>query len=98
MYRNHHKSRGLRLWAFVLACTLVAEFGQFACAANYYIDPNYVGVEGAPFGSYAGAYKNIATALGASGMPAGASATNPNRLFFAPGVYNTAITTGVSLS
>ena len=33
-----------------------------------------------------------------SGIPAGASATNPNRLFFAPGVYNTAITTGVSLS
>ncbi len=31
-------------------------------------------------------------------MPAGASASNPNRLFFAPGVYNTAITTGVSLS
>jgi pectinesterase len=98
MYRNHYKSGGLGVWAFVLACTLVAECSELTRAANYYIDPNYAGTEGAPFGSYAGAYKNIATALGSSGIPSGASSTNPNRLFFAPGVYNTAITTGVSLS
>jgi pectinesterase len=43
-------------------------------------------------------YKNITTALGSSGIPAGASASDPNRLYFAPGVYNTAIATGVTLS
>lgn len=82
----------------VVFTVLSAGFCEPSFAGNYYIDPNYAGVEGAPFGSYVAAYKSITTALGSSGMPAGASASNPNRLVFAPGVYNTAITTGVSLS
>ena len=72
MYWNHVKSKDWHVCAAVLACSLVAVFSDFAPAANYYIDPNYAGVEGAPLGSYAGAYKNIATALGTSGIPAGA--------------------------
>ena len=84
--------------AFVSMFVFVFGVSAPILAGNYYIDPNFAGVEGAPFGSYAGAYKTITAALGASGIPSGASATNPNRLYFAPGVYNTAISTGVSLS
>lgn len=69
-----------------------------AGAADYYVDPNYAGANGAPYNGYAAAYNSVAAALGSSGMPAGASAANPNRLYFAPGVYNTANVTGVSLS
>ncbi len=85
-------------WFSIVAAGLLAVVCNPSLAGNYYIDPNYAGVEGAPFGSYVAAYKSITTALGSTGMPAGASASNPNRLVFAPGVYNTAITTGVSLS
>jgi len=67
-------------------------------AASYLVDVNYAGVDGAPFGGYAGAYKTVAAALGASGVGSGASAANPNRIFFAPGTYDTASVTGVSLS
>jgi pectinesterase len=80
--------------AFVLCCQASAQ------ASNIYLlDPNYTGTEGAPFGSYAGAYRLITDALASTGgVPAGASATNPNILSIAPGTYNTAITTGASLS
>jgi pectinesterase len=64
-------------------------------AGTYYVDGNYAGVDGAPFGSYTAAYKTINAALAA--VPAGASASNPNKIYFAPGVYDTAKTTGVSL-
>lgn len=64
-----------------------------AQASNYYVDPNYGGVNGAPYDGYAAAYNTIAAALGAvagvNGVPAGASASSPNYLFFAPGTYNT---------
>ena len=59
-----------------------------ARASIYYIDPNYAGTNGAPYGSYTAAYNSIAAALGSSGVPAGASASNPNYLYFAPGTYN----------
>src|SRR5262245_39778885 len=90
--------RTWRALATATVFTCIAGIVRLGQAGTYYIDPNYGGVEGAPFNGYDGAYKNITTALGASGVPAGASAANPNRLYFAPGVYNTAITTGVSLS
>lgn len=64
-------------------------------AGTYYVDGNYAGVDGAAFGSYTAAYKTINAALAA--VPAGASATNPNKVYFAPGVYDTAKSTGVSL-
>lgn len=68
-------------------------------AADYYLDANYSGTNGAPYQGYAAAYNSIAAALGSTGgMPAGTSATSPNRLFIAPGTYNTAIDTGVSLA
>ena len=53
---------GLGLAAIGLA--LVVGFCELARAGDYYIDPNYAGVEGAPFGSYVAAYKSITTALG----------------------------------
>ncbi|HEY7087108.1 MAG TPA: pectinesterase family protein [Tepidisphaeraceae bacterium] len=94
-----HK-RGLSSFSFPCAIALAAltYLSQPLLAADYYVDPNYAGVNGAPFNGYAGAYNTVAAALGSSGIPSGASAANPNRLFFAPGVYNTANVTGVSLS
>lgn len=74
---------------------MVCSYCTIAAAGTYLIDANYAGVDGAPFGSYTAAYKTITAGLGA--IPAGASAANPNLIYFAPGVYNTAITTGVSL-
>ena len=71
---------------------------QRAAAAEYLVDPSYAGTNGAPFGSYAGAYNSVTAALGSGGVPAGASAANPNKIYFVPGTYNTAISTGVSLS
>src|SRR5205814_1497076 len=70
-----------------------------ARAADYLLDQNYGGPNGAPFGSYTAAYSDIASALAA--VPAGSSASNPNRLFIAPGTYNTAnasSTAGLSYS
>jgi pectinesterase len=67
-------------------------------AADYYVDNNYAGVNGAPFNGYAAAYNNINAAFAAAGVPAGASATSPNRVYFAPGTYDTAKTTGLSLT
>ena len=69
-----------------------------AQGADYLVDANYAGVDGAAFGSYAGAYKTVAAALGASGVPAGSSSSNINRIYFASGTYNTANVTGVSLT
>jgi pectin methylesterase-like acyl-CoA thioesterase len=64
-----------------------------AQASNYYVDPNYSGANGAPYDGYAAAYNTIAAALGAvagvNGVPGGASPSNPNYLYFAPGTYNT---------
>lgn len=80
-----------------LACMTIRETAR---AADYYVDLNYAGVDGAPFNGYAGAYKSIVAALSntsAVQVPAGASATSPNRIFFAPGTYNTANVTGVTL-
>jgi pectinesterase len=87
--------------AIALATALIVSgLGVSAQAADYLVDLNYAGVEGAPFGNYAGAYKSIVNALSnGSGIavPSGASATSPNRIHFAPGTYNTAFDTGVSL-
>jgi pectinesterase len=71
-----------------------------AVAADYLVDLNYAGVDGAPLGSYARAYKSVVAALSNSSaiaVPTGASATSPNRIFFAPGTYNTAFDTGATL-
>ncbi len=66
-------------------------------AGSYYVDPNYGGVNGAPFNGYTAAYNSVAAALGATGVPSGASAANPNRIYFAPGTYNVG-TTSLSYS
>ena len=62
-------------------------------AGSYYVDPNYAGVNGAAYEGYTAAYNTIAAALGAvsgvNGVPSGASVSNPNYLYFAPGTYNT---------
>jgi pectinesterase len=67
-------------------------------AVDYLVDPSYAGVNGQPYNGYAGAYNSITAALGSGGVPSGASAANINRIFVAPGTYDTAFTTGVSLS
>jgi pectinesterase len=85
----------------VLAGVVVMAWAGLASGASYYLDPNYTGVNGAPFGDYAAAYNSISAALGSSGVPAGSSPTNPNRLYIAPGTYNTATTgstAGISYS
>lgn len=53
-----------------------------ADGADYRVDLNYAGVDGAPYQNYAGAYKSIVAALNSSAagsVPAGVSATSPNR-------------------
>jgi pectinesterase len=82
---------------------LAAAIGMIWCerpagAADYLLDPNYTGTNGAAANGYAGVYNNIVSALtGTGSVPAGASASSPNRLMIEPGTYNTASTTGVSL-
>jgi pectinesterase len=87
------RNESLLILATTLGITLLAPALH---AANYLIDANYTGVSGAAGNGYTAQYSDIATALAA--IPAGASASNPNRIYFAPGTYNTASTTGVSLS
>jgi pectin methylesterase-like acyl-CoA thioesterase len=67
-------------------------WGQSAQAANYYVDLNYTGTNGAAYNGYAGAYNSIAAALGASGVGSGASPSNPNKIFIAAGTYNVGTT------
>jgi pectinesterase len=86
--------------SLLLAMCVALVSAAKAGAADYYVDLNYAGVDGAPYNGYAGAYKSIVAALSNSSgvqVPAGASATMPNRIIFAPGTYNTANVTGVSL-
>jgi pectin methylesterase-like acyl-CoA thioesterase len=81
-----------------LIFTAVCAAAPCVKAGNYYVDPNYAGVNGAPYGIYTAAYSNIASALGAvagvTGVPAGSSPATPNYIYFAPGTYNT--TTGMA--
>lgn len=93
----------LRVWRFSGGLICLAALSsllprQTVSAADYLVDPNYAGVDGAAFGGYAGAYKTINAAFASSGgVGSGASASNINRIYFANGTYNTAFTTGVSL-
>jgi pectinesterase len=92
-------TKAIRAMALTMVGLLVG-VGMPVQAADFLVDLNYAGVDGAPFGGYAGAYKSIVAALSnTSGVqvPNGASATLPNRIFFAPGTYNTANVTGVTL-
>jgi len=76
---------------FVKTLTLLAAagLGVIAHASDYYVDLNYSGANGAPFNGYAGAYNSVSAALASTGgVPAGASALSPNRIFFASGTYN----------
>jgi pectinesterase len=82
----------------ILPASFSLALARPAHAADYYLDPNYAGVNGAPYNGYAGAYNSVTAALGSGGVPSGASVANPNRLVIAPGTYNTASATGVSLS
>src|SRR5690242_5313422 len=80
---------------FVKTFTLLAAagLGAIAHASDYYVDLNYSGTNGAPFNGYAGAYNSVSAALASTGgVPAGASALSPNRIFFASGTYNVGAT------
>jgi len=83
--------------AICLFIVCIAFQARVGGAADYLVDSSYAGVDGAAFGSYAGAYKTVAAALGSGGVPSGASSSNINRIYFASGTYNTANVTGVSL-
>ncbi|HEY1683346.1 MAG TPA: pectinesterase family protein [Tepidisphaeraceae bacterium] len=85
MFRNHRRIGVCSLSILSLAIASQAR------AATYYVDPNYTGTNGAAYGSYTAAYSSVAAALGA--VPSGASATNPNYVYFAPGTYNVGSTT-----
>src|SRR5581483_946287 len=83
----------------IISLILALGNGESARAADYLLDPNYSGTNGAPQGQYAGVYNSIVAALAQTGsINSGASASNPNRLFIMPGTYDTAAVTGVSLS
>ena len=66
-----------RISKAALIFTAVCAAAPGVKAANYYVDPNYAGVNGAPYGIYTAAYSNIASALGAvagvTGVPAGSA-------------------------
>ncbi len=81
----------------VLGCVvgLAVTFCSTAAATNYLLDPNFSGTDGTAGEGYTAVYKTINSAL--AGVPAGASAANPNVLYIDPGTYNTAATTNVSL-
>src|SRR6478672_110385 len=81
-----HRRRHSSLVVFAIILTGFARAA--GAAVDYYVDPNYVGANGAPYNGYAGAYNSVAAALGSGGVPSGASVANPNRVFFAPGTYN----------
>jgi pectinesterase len=90
----HHISSIVRGSLLVLC---VAGAADVCRAGNYYVDPNYTGTNGAAFNGYTAAYNSVAAALGSTGVPSGASAANPNRIYFAPGTYNVG-TTSLSYS
>jgi len=95
-HRSFRKTFRVSRTALAVAVGLL---GGRAVAADYLVDLNYAGPNGAPFNGYAGAYSTITAALsGAGSINSGASAANPNRIFIAPGTYNTANVTGVTLS
>jgi pectinesterase len=97
MYVPKSRRRFVNACAIAASALLVAS--QSVRAADYLLDANYSGTNGAAFGNYAAAYNNIASAL--AGVPAGSAASNPNRLYIAPGTYNTAnsmSTAGLSYS
>jgi hypothetical protein len=77
-----------RATAALAMASLVMGLCCSAHAASYYVDGNYAGIDGAAFGSYTAAYKTINAALAA--VPAGSSAANPNKVYFAPGICATA--------
>ncbi len=86
--------------AFIAAGLWVGVSVPAVFAADYLVDSSYGGVEGAAGGGYAGVYSSVVSALSDSSavaVPSGASPLAPNRVIFAPGVYDTANVTGVSL-
>jgi pectin methylesterase-like acyl-CoA thioesterase len=87
------------------ALTMAAAVGAAAClgrnamAADYIVDPNYVGTQGVPVSGYgyAGVYSSVNQALvGTSPVGSGASASNPNRIFVLPGTYTTTVSIAYS--
>jgi pectinesterase len=99
--RSHRNGRNFQraLWSACLVGAVGSITTPSAKASDFYVSNSYAGTNGAPFTTggvtYAGAYSSINAALGSVGS--GASPANPNRIIFAPGTYNTAATTGVSL-
>ncbi len=94
---NYERSTSPYWPAMAIALAVAGALALPVRGANYLVDPNYTGTDGAAANGYTGEYKTVNAALSASGVPSGASPTNPNRIYLAPGTYNTANVTGVSL-
>ncbi len=74
--------------AAALAGAIIAGTAAWSCGADYYLDPSGKGA----LGDGTNTYTTVAAALGASGVPSGASVSSPNRLYIYPGVYNVGTT------
>ena len=73
----------------VLSSAIFLGFATSTHAAiDCLVDPSYAGVNGQPYNGHSGADNSVAAALGSGGVGSGASAADPNRIFFAPGTYN----------
>ncbi|MCA9260313.1 MAG: hypothetical protein KDA61_13975, partial [Planctomycetales bacterium] len=90
---------GLVAFAALLPC-VVGSGASSLRAADYLVDPAYDGPEASARGRYAGVYRSLVAALSDEStiaVPEGMSPDSPNRIYIAPGVYNTAAETGRSL-
>src|SRR4051794_6060170 len=75
--------------ASIVAVLALAVCGGAAFGADYLVDPNYGGTNGAPGNGYTGQYNSLSAAFassGSGGVPSGSVAT-PNRIFISPGTY-----------
>ena len=62
--------------------------GGTVFGADYLVDPNYTGTNGASANGYTGEYNSLTAAFASSGgVPSGASAAAQNRIFISPGTY-----------
>lgn len=86
------RRKGQKTLAMAVAVGAAACLGRTALALDYYVDPSYGGTNGAAYTvggkTYSGAYNSVVAALGAGGVGNGASALNPNRVYFAAGTYS----------
>ena len=73
----------------MMALVAATVSGGTVFGADYLVDPNYAGTNGAPANGYTAEYNSLSAAFassGSGGVPSGTVAT-PNRIFISPGTY-----------